>query len=432
MDLKAFQVALEQLEAERGISKDKIIETIELALAAAYKKDYGKRGQIIKAKFDFATGTASFYQVKIAVSEDELRPEDELKTKHLQENDAPARSINKQDAIHDTARESKTEQDEEEEEMDGEEKKIRFNPERHILLKDAIKIRQNIKSGEEVIFPLETKSDYGRIAAQTAKQVILQNIREAEKDSLYEEYKKREGEIIVGAVQRIENYNAFLDLGKLTAVLPKEEQVKNERYRIGERIKALIFSVQKTPRGLSIILSRTHPRFVIKLFETEVPEILNGAVIIKSIAREAGSRSKIAVYSTKEGVDPVGSCVGQKGVRVNTIINELAGEKLDIIEWSENNENFIKNSISPAKILDIEIDKEKREAVIFAEDDQLSLAIGKNGQNVRLAAKLTGYKIDIKSRTGESVIKTNEEGEVLEKNNTNKEIDENLENQEVG
>jgi len=426
MDLKAFQTALQQLETERGISKDKIIETIELALAAAYKKDYGKRGQIIKAKFDFATGIANFYQVKIAVSEDELMSEDDSKTKYPQEQEQEKET--KED-IRKISRE--TESNDEEVEEGEEEKKIRFNPERHIILKDAKKIRKNIKSGEEVIFPLETKNDYGRIAAQTAKQVILQNIREAEKDSLYEEYKKREGEIITGAVQRIENYNAFLDLGKLTAILPKEEQVRNERYRIGERIKALIYSMQKTPRGLSIILSRTHPRFVIKLFETEVPEILNGSVVIKSIAREAGSRSKIAVYSTKEGVDPVGSCVGQKGVRVNTIINELGGEKLDIIEWSENNENFIKNSISPAKILDIEIDKEKREAVIFAEDDQLSLAIGKNGQNVRLAAKLTGYKIDIKSRTGESVIKTNEEGEITETNNTNHEL-ENLENKEVG
>lgn len=425
MDIKAFQTALQQLETERGISKDKIIETIELALAAAYKKDYGKRGQIIKAEFDFATGIANFYQVKIAVSEDEIRPEDEIKTKRQEEETKEKNS----ESFHGNTQKHDEEEDEEMEE--GEEKKIRFNPERHIMLKDARKIRKNIASGEEVVFPLETKNDYGRIAAQTAKQVILQNIREAEKESLYDEFKKREGETINGVIQRIENYNVFLDLGKITAVLPKEEQVRNERYRLNERIKALIYSVQKTPRGLSIILSRTHPRFVIKLFETEVPEILNGAVIIKSIAREAGSRSKVAVYSTKEGVDPVGSCVGQKGVRVNTIINELGGEKLDIIEWSENNEDFIKNSISPAKILDIEIDKEKREAVIFAEDDQLSLAIGKNGQNVRLAAKLTGYKIDIKSRTGESVIKTNEEGEITETDNTNHEL-ENLENKEVG
>lgn len=379
MDLKSFQAALTQLEIERGIDRQKILETIELALAAAYKKDYGKKGQIIKAKFDMTTGKADFYQVKIAVSADDIRQEDdESDSDELNEND----------------------------------KKIRFNPERHILLEDARKIKKDTEPNEEIIFPLETKYEYGRIAAQTAKQVILQNIREAEKESLFDEFKHREEEIVHGVIQRIENNNVFLDLGKVTAILPKEEQVKYERYRMGERIKAYVYSVQKTIKGLSIILSRTHPRFVIKLFETEVPEIANGTVVIKSISREAGSRSKIAVYSTKEGVDPVGSCVGQKGIRVNTIINELGGEKLDIIEWSENEENFIKNALSPAKILDIEINKENREAQIFADESELSLAIGKNGQNVRLAAKLTGYKIDIKSKTGESVITANEDGVV--------------------
>lgn len=379
MDLKAFQAALTQLEIERGIDKQKILETIELALAAAYKKDYGKKGQIIKVNFNLTTGKADFYQVKIAVSGDDIRQEDD-------ESDS--------------------------DELDENDKKIRFNPERHILLEDARKIKKDTEPNEEIIFPLETKYEYGRIAAQTAKQVILQNIREAEKESLFDEFKHREEEIVHGVIQRIENNNVFLDLGKVTAILPKEEQVKYERYRIGERIKAYVYSVQKTIKGLSIILSRTHPRFVIKLFETEVPEIANGTVVIKSISREAGSRSKIAVYSTKEGVDPVGSCVGQKGIRVNTIINELGGEKLDIIEWSENEEIFIKNALSPAKILDIEIDKENRIAQIFADESELSLAIGKNGQNVRLAAKLTGYKIDIKSKTGESVITANEDGVV--------------------
>lgn len=385
MDLKAFQAALTQLEIERGIDRQKILETIELALAAAYKKDYGKKGQIIKAKFDLTAGKADFYQVKIVVSPDDIRQEDDK---------------------------DKGDDDE----LNENDKKIRFNPERHILLEDARKIKKDAEPNEEIIFPLETKYEYGRIAAQTAKQVILQNIREAEKESLFDEFKHREGEIVHGVIQRIENHNVFLDLGKVTAILPKEEQVKYERYRIGERIKAYVYSVQKTIKGLSIILSRTHPRFVIKLFETEVPEIANGTVVIKSISREAGSRSKIAVDSTKEGVDPVGSCVGQKGIRVNTIINELGGEKLDIIEWSGNEEVFIKNALSPAKILDIEINKENRVAQIFADETELSLAIGKNGQNVRLAAKLTGYKIDIKSRTGESVIMANEDGEV-EKNN---------------
>lgn len=404
MDLKAFQTALEQLEIERGINRQKILETIELALAAAYKKDYGKRGQIIKAKFDFTTGKADFYQIKIAVQEENIRQEDDEDDK-------------KDDKKEDY-----------ESELNDSDKKIRFNPERHILLEEARKIKKNVEPNEEIIFPLETKYEYGRIAAQTAKQVILQNIREAEKESLFDEFKSREGEIVNGVIQRIENYNVFLDLGKITAILPKEEQVKNERYRIGERIKAYVYSVQKTIKGLSIILSRTHPRFVIKLFETEVPEIANGTVVIKSISREAGSRSKIAVYSTKDGIDPVGSCVGQKGIRVNTVINELGGEKLDIIEWSENEETFIENALSPAKILDIEVNKKDREVKIFADESELSLAIGKNGQNVRLAAKLTGYKIDIKSRTGESVITANEEG-VVEQNN-HKEIEEINENVE--
>lgn len=400
MDFKAFQAALEQLEVERGIKREKILETIELALAAAYKKDYGKRGQIIKAKFDVLTGKADFFQVKIIVSPEDIR-EETL--------DPKEKSDSKKQAREEIKEKEKEEINEEEAEED---KKIKFNPERHILLEEAQKIKLNAQPEEEIIFPLEEKHDYGRIAAQTAKQVILQNIREAEKESLFDEYKNKEGEIVSGVIQRIENYNAFLDLGKITAVLPKEEQVKNERYRIGERIKALIYLVQKGPKGLSIILSRSHPKFVIKLFEMEVPEIVNESVVIKNIAREAGSRSKIAVHSIKDGVDPVGSCVGQKGVRVNTIINELGGEKLDIIEWSDNDEIFINHSLSPAKILDIEIEKENKKAQIYVDEDQLSLAIGKNGQNVRLAAKITGYKIDIKSRTGESVISASDTGEI--------------------
>ena len=399
MDFKAFQSALEQLEAEKGIKKEKILEAIELALAAAYKKEYAKRGQIITAKFDPSTGKATFSQIKIAVDPSMIK----IKEEEEGEDGEPA---------------------EKEEEAETEEKKIYFNPERHIMLEEARKIKKDIKPGEEIIFPLEPKEDYGRIAAQTAKQVILQNIREAEKESLFDEFKNKEGEIISGTIQRIEGFNIFLDLGKITAILPREEQVKNERYRIGERIKAYVYLVEKTPRGLSIFLSRTHPRFVIKLFEMEVPEILNEVVEIKFIAREPGARSKIAVYSNTEGIDPVGSCVGQKGVRVNTVINELGGEKLDIIEYSENPEVFIKNAIAPAKVLDVEANTKNKEAKILADEDQLSLAIGKNGQNVRLAAKLTGYRIDIKSRSGKSVISANETGVVEENPEAEHEKDE--------
>jgi len=390
MDLKILQSTLEQLEAERGVSKDKIIETIEDALAAAYKKDYGKKGQIIKAKFDIKTGTTEFYQVKIALDESMVKPEDE------DEEDDES---------------SSAEATEDEKEI----RKVKFNPERHIILAEAKKIKKNVKPGEEITFGLENKKDYGRIAAQTGKQVIIQRIREAERQSVYDEFKNKEGDVASGIIQRMEGGNIFLDLGRVTAVLPREEQVRGERYRIGERIKALIFLIEQTPKGINIYLSRSHPRFLTKLFEIEVPEIANKTVEVKSVAREAGSRSKIAVISNKEEIDPVGSCVGQKGVRVGTVISELGGEKIDIIQWSPEAEAFISNSLSPAKVLDVEIKTKGKEAIVTVAEDQVSLAIGKRGQNVRLAAKLTGWKLDIRSRAGESIAQVTEEGKVTGK-----------------
>lgn len=374
MDLKSLQASLEQIGAERGISKEKIIETIEDALAAAYKRDYGKKGQIIKAKFDIKTGEVLFSQVKIVVDESML-----------------------------------TEKPEETEEQD----KIKFNPEHHIMLEEAKKIKKDVRPEEEIIFPLETKKDYGRIASQTAKQVIIQRLREAEKQSVYDEFKNKEGELISGIVQRIEGGNVFIDLGRITAILPKEEQIKGESYRLGERIKSLLLFVEETPKGINILLSRSHPKLVTKLFEMEVPEISGGIVEIKDIAREPGSRSKIAVTSNQERIDPVGSCVGQKGIRVGTIISELGGEKIDIIEWSSQPSQFISNALSPAKILDVEIKEKTKEAEILVDEDQLSLAIGRAGQNVRLAAKLTGWKLDIRSREGKSMAKATEEGELI-------------------
>ncbi len=390
MDLKILQSILTQLETERGIPKEKIIETIQDALATAYKRDYGKKGQIVKTKFDPKTGKTEFFQIKIAVDESMIKTEEEIEEK----------------------KEKKTEKKDEE---DGEIKKVRFNPERHIMLDEAKKIKKDIKTGEELIFPLEAKKDYGRIAAQTGKQVIIQRIREAERESVYDEYKDKEGQIVSGLIQRMEGGNIFLDLGRTTAVLPREEQVRGERYRLGERIKALIFLIEKHPTGVNVYLSRTHPRFLTKLFETEVPEIASGIVEIKEVAREAGSRSKVAVISHKEGIDPVGSCVGQKGVRVSTIINELGGEKIDIIEWSDNTDSFIANALSPAKIVEVEVKPKTKEAKITVAEDQVSLAIGKRGQNVRLAAKLTGWKLDIRSRAGESIAQANEEGDVTGK-----------------
>ena len=395
-DLKTFQAALGELEAERGISKEKILETIEMALAAAYKKDYGKRGQIIRSTFDLATGDAKFIQVKIVVDESMLKPEEEGGGMPPE----PVETV-------------KTSRPEEEVSIEEElQHKVRFNPERHIMIDEAKKIKKGASPGDELIFSLEAKEDYGRIAAQTAKQVIIQRIREAERESVFDEFKNKQGEIVSGIVQRVEGNTVFLDLGRTTAVLPAEEQMRGERYRIGERIKALLFLVDKSTRGTSLLLSRTHPQFLAKLFELEVPEIAHESVLIKNVAREAGGRSKIAVASTTPGIDPVGSCVGQKGVRVNTVISELGNEKIDIIEWSDDPASFIAHALSPAKITDVEIREHAKTALVTVDEDQLSLAIGRGGQNVRLAAKLTGWKIDIRSRSGKSVALSTEEGKI--------------------
>ncbi|MEK7142193.1 MAG: transcription termination factor NusA [Patescibacteria group bacterium] len=392
MDLKALHSALQQLEVEKGISKDKIIKTVEDALSAAYKKDFGKKGQIVHAKFDPENGEMSFSQVKYAVDESMLKTDDDKSDDF--EHEIPLKNGSPSES--------------------SEVKKIRFNPEHHIMLDEAKKIKKSVNAGDEMIFPLETKDNFGMIAAQTAKQVIIQRIREAEKESILNEFKKRQGEILSGLVQRMENGNVFVDLGRSTAILPRDEQIKGERYRIGERTRALLFLVEETHRGVNLFLSRSHPKFIAKLFEMEIPEIANGAVEIKNIAREAGSRSKIAVISKQDGIDPVGSCVGQKGVRISTIISELGGEKIDIIAWSDNPEELVGNALSPAKIISVKVNEKNREAEVTVDEDQLSLAIGKMGQNVRLAAKITGWKIDIKSKTGEVVLKASEEGEVVE------------------
>lgn len=273
-----------------------------------------------------------------------------------------------------------------------------YNPEHHIFIQDARKIKSDIQVGEELVFSLENKSDFGRIAAQTAKQVIMQKIREAEKISVLGEFGAREGEIVSGVIQRSERGNVYVDMGRATGLLPYEEQIPGERFRPGERVRAYLYKVEESPRGVFLKLSRSHPRFLVKLFEQEAPEIKSGAVEIKAVAREAGSRSKIAVLSNDQHIDPVGSLVGQRGVRVTTVMSELSGEKIDIIEWSDNSSKFIEEALSPAKILSTEVtNAESHEAKVLVAEDQQSLAIGKGGQNVRLAAKLTGWKIDIQS-----------------------------------
>lgn len=372
-DLKVINSVLEQLQEERGIPQEKMWEAIELALATAYKKEYGKKGQIVRTKLDKETGKTEFYQVKIVVDESKVLMDDEA------EQDLTT--------------------------TDEENIKVRFNPEHHILLADAKKIKKDATVDDEIIFPLETKADYGRIAAQTAKQVIIQKIREAEKVSVLNEFGQKEGEIITGTVQRIERGNIFVDMGRTVGILPYEEQIPGERYKQGERVRAYLYAVEETPKGILLRLSRSHPKFLVELFKTEAPEIASGSVEIKAIAREAGSRSKIAVFSNDSHIDPIGSLVGQRGVRVSTVMSELGGEKIDIIEWSENPAKFIEEALSPAKIQNIDINKEEVKATVTVAEDQQSLAIGKGGQNVRLAAKLTGWKIDIQSTKGEVVEK---------------------------
>lgn len=388
MDIKNFTSAITQIAEEKGIAVDKVIETIEQAIAAAYKKDYGKKGQMIKAKLNPESGNVKFWQVKQVLDESMIYSEEELEKMKEKKEDFPSENAVKE-----------------------EERKVHFNPERHIMLEEAKKMNPKIKPGEELEIELQTKIDYGRIAAQTAKQVILQRIKEVERETILGEYRSKEGEIISGIVQRIEGRNVFLDIGKTLGILTRDEQVQGEFYRPGQRLKVYILKVEESPKGPVIFLSRAYPKIISKLFELEVPEISQGSVVIKAIAREAGSRSKIAVTSTAEGVDPIGSCVGQRGTRVSAVISELGGEKIDIIEYSDKPEKFIANSLSPAKVLDVEI-MPKNKALVLVPEDQLSLAIGKDGQNVRLAAKLTGWKIDVRAPGDKEDVETEPEAEL--------------------
>ncbi|KND48558.1 MAG: N utilization substance protein A [Parcubacteria bacterium C7867-005] len=378
-DLKVINSVLSELEEVRGIPKEKIVEAIEAALATAYKKEYGKKGQIIRTTFDLKSGETSFFQVKIVVDGSRvIFPEEAERLEDLaNENPEQAEGVADERVI--------------------------YNPEHHILLDDAKKIKRDAVLDEEIVFPIESKGDYGRIAAQTAKQVIMQKIREAEKISVVSEFGKREGDIVSGTVQRIERGNIFVDMGRATGLLPYEEQIPGERFNQGERVRAYLYRVEESPRGVFLRLSRSHPKFLEKLFEAEAPELQNGTVVIKAIAREAGYRSKIAGQAIDSHIDPVGALVGQRGVRVSTVMSELRGEKIDVIEWHEDPKKFIEEALSPAKILKIEINETDKTAAVHVSEDQQSLAIGKGGQNVRLAAKLTGWKIDIQSAKGEEL-----------------------------
>ncbi len=384
--LGEFGSAVIQLAEEKGISEDKVIEVVEAALAAAYKKDYGKRGQVIRAEFDRTNKTARYFLMKEVVDETvrefvEETPEEGDKGTDTKDAKKPLETT-----------ESRAEEAGEHVE---EVHMPRFNVERDMPLDEAVALKADAKVGDIINIPLEDQQEFGRVAAQTAKQVIIQRIREAERESMFAEYKSKEGTIVNGVIQRIEGRVVFVDLGKSVGALFPSEQMEGENYRIGQRVKVYIVRVDADAKGPGITLSRAHAEMVRHLFTLEVPEIFAGTVEIKRIAREAGSRTKMAVWTGEEGVDPIGSCVGQKGTRVQTIIDELGGEKIDIIEWSEDTAKFIKAALSPAKVSKVDVNDVMKSAIVHVPEDQLSLAIGRRGQNVRLASKLTGLRIDI-------------------------------------
>ena len=343
IDNKELIKALDDLEKEKGIKKPFLLESIETALVTAYKRNYDS-SENVKVDMNEETGATSVYSVKEVV---------------------------------------KTVED----------------PVTQIDLKSAKKINKTLKVGDQVDIEIVPKN-FGRIAAQTAKQVIVQKIREAEREVLFTEYSDRKGEIVSGIIQKADRGIVIMDLGKLEGIMPAKEQIPTERYRVNDKIKAYVLDVDRGEKGApQVIVSRSHPDFVRKMLEIEIPEIYEGIIEVKSVSRDPGKRCKVAVYSQDENIDPVGSCVGQKGIRIQNIINELHGEKIDVIEWNPDISTFIAAALLPAKIMAVDVKEEDKFAQVIVADDQLSLAIGKAGQNARLAAKLTNWKIDIKSET---------------------------------
>jgi len=339
---KDFILALDSVEKEKGIKKEELIDAIEAAIASSYKKNYGSSHEI-KINIDRETGEINVHALKEVVEEV-------------------------------------------------------FDPNIEITLDDAKQIYDGYQLGDVAEIEIKPKN-FGRIAAQNAKQLVVQRIKEAERNIIFDQFSEREDEIINGVIQRKEKNNIYVDLGKTEGILMPNEQVSGEDYSQNKRIKVYVLEVKKTTKGPQIMVSRTHPGLVKRLFENEVPEIYDGAVTIKSISREAGSRTKIAVSAVESNIDPVGSCVGPKGIRVQNIVDELNGEKIDIIKWSDDPREYIASSLSPAKVLRVDVNELERSALVIVDDYQLSLAIGKEGQNARLAAKLTGWKIDIKSKS---------------------------------
>jgi len=389
--------SLQFLCDEKGLEYDVVLDALQTALAAAYRKDFGNKQQNIQVIFDPETGDMKVWDEKEVVEDI-----DEETLEHDQEELAKRR-----EEAH------KAERELSEEEMEG---LMRFNPKTQIMLTEAKTHSKKAKLGETIKIDLELPGDFGRMAAQTAKQVIIQKLREAERGNVFEDFKNQEEGIVQGVVQRRERSGGFIiDLGKITGILPSSEMMPRERYNLGSRMRFYVLSVNMGTRGPEIILSRKDKRIVEVVFSQEIPEIAAGDVIIKGIARDAGNRSKVSVFTEDESIDPIGSCIGQRGSRITTIIEELGGEKIDIIQYSEKPVEYIKNSLSPAKVENVELDEENKEALAMVASDQFSLAIGRGGQNVRLAAELTGWKIKVQDLGGEKEISSEDEATEVEK-----------------
>ena len=375
-DIKEIKGVVQQIAETRHLPEEALWEALEIAFATAYKREYGKSDQIIRCRINQETGESSFFQVKQVLDEAHILPEDEMP-------------------------------------KEEEEERVRFNSERHMMVDDAQLVRQGVKQGEEILFPLESKTDFGRIAAQSARQAITQKIHEAERDAAMAEFQGKEGKLVHGQVQRIERGNIYVDLGRTVAILPFSEQIRGERFNQGDTIRAFVQSINTERRsGGFVRLSRADEKFVVRLFETEVPELTEGTLEIKAIARDPGVRTKVAVESKSPSVDPVGAFVGQRGVRVMTVKSELNGEQIDIINWSSDIAEFIGEALLPAEVIKVEINEEEKKAFVKTGEDQIPVAIGRGGQNLKLAAKLTDREIAIINPDGTEIAKADSGGEI--------------------
>jgi N utilization substance protein A len=407
--------AIKQICDEKNIAYESVIDTIQAALAAAYRKDFGNKNQNIQAefdpeKYDGATAGIRVFDVKTVVEDMELpvATEEETAVKRSEDEGESIRAIVNEFRFRDKPKAVEGAEGTEEDEGP------KFNPKTMIMIRDARDIKPDAVLGEEIRVELSIPASFGRMAAQTAKQVIMQKLREAERSVIFEDFKGREGELMNVTVQRREGRVVLIDLGRATGVLLPEDQIENERYYPGTRLKALLRQVEMTPKGPEIRLSRGSAELVSALFGQEIPEVANGIVMIKAIAREPGSRTKVAVTTNDDAIDPIGSCIGQRGTRIQSVIRELGGEKVDVILWSDDPATFVSASLSPATVKHVEVDEDEHLASVSVAEDQLSLAIGKGGQNVRLAAKLTNWKITIKAEGGE-VMADSDVGEIEKK-----------------